>query len=231
MMTRMRRVANTMVYRHYDLTELVGAGLGAAVGGVAGWMFGGGAGYVDWVGVMLAAYFLGLAPVVVAIEHERGFLRGLGAAVLRVAWSVAGSAVLATFLMMLAMPVAAVLVTPVGEWLQERFPNATDALVEGVLVAVGVAIIGALVKTGAGVAILGFAFLGIGRGAFMFVPVVWLLFIALPTYPTGLLIVWLIGWPAGWIGALLGLALGAAIGGLHGYRSAGDVSIDAGLDW
>ncbi|MEV4121638.1 hypothetical protein [Micromonospora sp. NPDC049645] len=220
-----------MIDRHYELTELVGAVLGSAVGGVAGWVFGGGAGYVGWIGATLAAYFLGLGPLVVAIEHERGVLRGLGVAVLRVAWSVAGVAVLALLLMIVASPLAAVLVTPAGEWLLERFPNATDGLIQGILVAVSVAIVGLLVKTVIGLAVLGFAFEGVGKGAFMIVPVVWLVFIALPTYPTVLLIVWLLGWPDGWIGGLVGLTLGAAVGGFHGYRSASDVSIEAGLDW
>jgi hypothetical protein len=135
----------------------------------------------------------------------------LGAAVLRVAWSVVGVAVLAVLLMIIAMPVAAVLVTPVGEWLQERFPTAMDALVEGVLVAVGVAVLGLLVKTRLGTAVVGFAFEGMGKGAFAFESMTWLWFIALPTFPIALLIVWLIGWPDGWIGGLLGLMMGAAV--------------------
>ncbi|MEU7926710.1 hypothetical protein [Micromonospora sp. NPDC049107] len=223
----MRRVAKAMINRHWGLTEMVGAVLGSMVGGVAGWVFGSGAGYAGWVGVTLAAYFLGLGPVVVAIEHERGVLRGLGVAVSRVAWSVAGAAVVAVLMTIVAMPLAAILVAPVGGWLLERFPNATDALVQGVLVAVSVAIVGLLVKTKIGSVVLGFAFRGMGNGAFMIVPVVWLVFMALPTYPIVLLIVWL----HGWIGGLFGLTLGAAVGGFHGYRSAGDISIEAGQDW
>ncbi|WP_433124811.1 hypothetical protein ACQPWW_20655 [Micromonospora sp. CA-240977] len=230
-MTRMRRVAEAPINRHHDLTELVGAVLGSAVGGVAGWVFGGGGGYVGWVGATLAAYFLGLGPIVVAIEHVRGVLRGLGVAVLRVAWSVAGVAVLAVPLILVAMPLAVVQVTPAGGWLLERFPNATNGLVQGVLVAVTVAILGLLARTAVGLAVLGFAFEGIGKGAFMIGPVWWLVLTALPTYPIVLLIVWLLGWPDGWIGGLVGLTLGAAVGGFHGYRSAGEVSIDAGLDW
>ncbi|MFG1867129.1 hypothetical protein [Micromonospora arborensis] len=230
-MNRMRRVVTAMIDRHYDVAELVGALLGSAVGGVAGWVFGSGGGYAGWVGATLGAYVLGLGPIVVAVEHERGVLRGLGVAVLRVAWSVAGVAVLAALLIIVAMPLAAVQVTPVGGWLLERFPNATGVLVQGVLVAVSVAIVGLLAKTVVGLAVLGFAFEGMGKGAFMIAPVWWLVLIALPTYPIVLLIVWLLGWPDGWIGGLVGLTLGAAVGGYHGYRSAGDVSIDAGLDW
>ncbi|WP_433120331.1 hypothetical protein [Micromonospora sp. CA-246542] len=227
----MRRVATAMVNRHWDLTELVGAVWGSIIGGVAGWVFGSGAGYIGWVGATLAAYFLGLGPVVVAIAHERGVLRGLGVAVSRVAWSVAGVAVVVVLMAIVAMPLAAVLDTPGGGWLLERFPNATDALVQGVLVAVSVAIVGLLVKTEIGLVVLGFAFQGMGKGAFVIVPVVWLVFMALPTYPLVLLIVWLLGWPDGWIGGLFGLTLGAAVGGFHGYRSAGDTSIEAGQDW
>jgi hypothetical protein len=204
-----------------QLAQLGCGALGAAVGGVAAWTLPEG-GYDHWAVNVLVAYPIVVGVIAVAFEHERGALRGLGAALGRIAWFIGAGALWVVLLTILFAPFALVLIHPVAERFQEHFPNASQKLVSGLFVAFGVAILGALAKTEAGAMVLGFAFEGLGKGAFLMPPMLWLLIVWWPVSLVTLAIVWLSGWDGrhGSFGAVYWLVAGVVAGAVHGFYAA-----------
>ncbi|MEU7844731.1 hypothetical protein AB0B39_27640 [Micromonospora sp. NPDC049114] len=164
-----------------------------------------------------------MGVLVVAFAHQRGVLRGLVDALGRILWSLGAAAVWITTLAILFAPFALILIHPVAERFQERWPNLSQELVSGLFVALGVTAIGALVKTEVGAIVIGFAFDGLAKTAFLMPPLLLLMVFLL--WPLGLvfpLVAWLSGGDGlnGWVGAVCGLAAGVVGGAAHGYYSA-----------
>lgn len=199
--------------------------LGAAVGGVAaaGWTFGSSSGPDGWPFKLILTYPVVVGVLAVAFEHRRGALRGLVDALGRILWFLSAAAVWITALAILFTPFALILIHPVAERFQERWPNLSQELVSGLFVAFGVAVVSILVRTEVGAMVLWFAFEGLAKAAFLMPPMMLLMIFLL--WPLGLvftLITWLsgAGGPSGWLGAVFGLAVGVVGGAAHGYYSA-----------
>jgi hypothetical protein len=207
------------------LTQLGCGALGAAVGGVAaaGWTFGGSTGPDGWPFKLILAYPFVVGVLAVAFAHQRGVLRGLVDALGRILWFVGAAAVWITTLAILFAPFALILIHPVAERFQERWPNFSQELVSGLFVAFGVAVVGVLVKTEVGAIVLGFAFEGLAKATFLMPPLLLLMVFLL--WPLGLvltLVTWLSGGdePNGGTGAFFALVVGVVGGAAHGYYSA-----------
>jgi hypothetical protein len=139
--------------------------LGAGVGGLVGWRLGDGAKYFEWVTGLLLLYVFGFGFFVIAIAHKRGVLWGLGTAVVRIGWFIAGLTVILLILTIVAMPFALILSTPVAEKVQQWSPTSSGIAIKAAFSALGGAVLVAIGKIRIGTALLFFSLQGLYKGA------------------------------------------------------------------
>lgn len=200
--------------------ELKGGALGAGVGGLVGWTFGSGDGFVDWAGWLLITYPFGIGFLVIANKHQRGFIWGLGVAGLRIIGFFGAVAAWLAILLILASPFALMLSSSVGKTVLEWFPTGSQLAAVAGMTALGIVALTAVCKTRAGGALIGGVFGGLNQGMCFGIGLLVLGFVMIPVWLAVSMIMWICdGWPGGWVGPLFGIILGAGSGLAHGYIS------------